>query len=640
MIPTAGLCIGTQPHRPMINGGEDVMKRRILSLLLAAVMLLTVLPYLPIEADAHKIVMTAEEFIDCLWVAYSRPNYYYNSFPYNLGYYDGSRISFDCWNLGKAIIWTKGEIVNNYTAGAYAKMDTSCGLGDWDGEQIIREAPNCGSDFTDLVPGEWLYMDNHTGYYVGDGQVIECTAGWDVWAITVSQIDKYGRRSRNGVYNGYWKLHGMVPWLDYSGDQETWVEAASFDPMVYRDRNQDLSPSLTDAQLKEHWLERGIKEGRPSSTILDLGFYLANNPDLKSAFGNDYEKVYEHFVTSGYKEYRKSSALFDGKYYTERYPEVAASFKDEYLRHYVQNGQAEGRRASLTFDPDYYWHIRPDVYDAWPNDYTMCARHYAGHGINAQVEAYDNEHPVITNATISNVTADGYTVTCTATDDWGISKVVFPAWTVHNGQDDLAEQFMATQKGTKDGDIYTFRVKASEHNFEGGQYVTHIYAVDKGGNTTQLVLDTVVVEDPVEETELLLTDKTPFVLDGTLLKNVTSGTAVESLLAQFDNEVLEVRHKDGYILTGTDTVGTGATVSLYNGDKLVDSATVVVLGDVDGTAEVNTTDLVRIRSAFYGTLTMAEAERCAADVDKNGSIDTTDYLRIKAYFLEEFDLYD
>jgi hypothetical protein len=133
VIPTAGLCIGTQTHRPMINGGEDVMKRRILSLLLAVVMLLTVLPYLPIEADAHKIVMTAEEFIDCLWVAYSRPNYYYNSFPYNLGYYDGSRISFDCWNLGKAIIWTKGEIVNNYTAGAYAKMDTSCGLGDWDG---------------------------------------------------------------------------------------------------------------------------------------------------------------------------------------------------------------------------------------------------------------------------------------------------------------------------------------------------------------------------------------------------------------------------------------------------------------------------------------------------------------------------
>lgn len=124
--------------------------------------------------------MTAEEFIDCLWTAYNRPNYYYNSYPYNLGYYDGSRISFDCWNLGKAIIWTEGEIVNNYTVGAYAQMDASCGLGDWDGLTIIKEAPNCSTDFTELVPGEWLYKDNHTGYYVGNGQVIECTAGWGV----------------------------------------------------------------------------------------------------------------------------------------------------------------------------------------------------------------------------------------------------------------------------------------------------------------------------------------------------------------------------------------------------------------------------------------------------------------------------
>ena len=61
------------------------------------------------------------------------------------------------------------------------------------------------------------------------------------------------------------------------------MEAACFDAMVYRDRNQDLSPTLTDAQLKEHWLNYGIKQGRASSTILDLGFYLANNPDLQSS---------------------------------------------------------------------------------------------------------------------------------------------------------------------------------------------------------------------------------------------------------------------------------------------------------------------------------------------------------------------
>jgi hypothetical protein len=331
--------------------------------------------------------------------------------------------------------------------------------------------------------------------------------------------------------------------------------------------------------------------------------------------------------------------LFDGNYYTKKYPEVADSFKDEYLRHYVQNGQAEGRRASLTFDPNYYWHIRPDVYNAWPDDYTMCARHYAGHGVNAQVEAYDNEHPVISNVTISNVTADGYTVSCTAKDDWGISKVVFPTWTTQNGQDDLAENFMNTQKGTRNGDTYTFQVKASDHNNEGGQYITHIYAVDKGGNQTQLVLDAVVVEDPIIETDIILSNSASYTLDGTLLKDVTSDTTVQSLLTHFNNEVLEVLDKDGNTITGTAIVGTGATINLYNGSQIVDSATVIVLGDVDGNGSVNTTDYTRIKSLFQNTFTMDEIETCAADVDKNGVVDSTDYLRIKAYFLEKFDLY-
>lgn len=134
------------------------------------------------------------------------------------------------------------------------------------------------------------------------------------------------------------------------------------------------------------YLGTAAKQGRASSAILDLGFYLANNPDLQSS--SDYEKVYNHFITNGYKEYRKSSALFDGSYYTKKSPDVVSSSGDEYLRHYVESGQAEGRRASLTFDPDYYRYIRPDVYEAWPDDYTMCARHYAGHGINARIEAH------------------------------------------------------------------------------------------------------------------------------------------------------------------------------------------------------------------------------------------------------------
>ena len=90
--------------------------------------------------------------------------------------------------------------------------------------------------------------------------------------------------------------------------------------------------------------------------------------------------------------------------------------------------------------------------------------------------------------TFSNVSAAGYTVTCKVTDDWGVSKVAFPTWTVANDQDDLAADFLNTQKGTKNGNTYTFRVNASAHNNETGAYVTHIYATDCAGNRVSLPL--------------------------------------------------------------------------------------------------------------------------------------------------------
>ena len=199
--------------------------RSFLCLAIAIMLFMTSFPVsdFAIEANAvtNRIVMTADEFIECLKIASSRKNKYNNQYPYNLGYYNGSEISWDCWNLGKSIIWTNGAIVNNYTEGTYAKVDTSCGLGDWDGLTIVQQAPNFSNDFSNLVPGEWLYLNGHTGYYIGNGQVIECTGGsWGIYGITYSQIDGNGNRSRNGKAEGKWLYHGMVPWLDYTTNSE------------------------------------------------------------------------------------------------------------------------------------------------------------------------------------------------------------------------------------------------------------------------------------------------------------------------------------------------------------------------------------------------------------------------------------
>jgi hypothetical protein len=413
---------------------------------------------------------------------------------------------------------------------------------------------------------------------------------------------------------------------------ETWQEKAAFDVMFYRDRNPDIA-HYSDDELKKHWLESGIKEGRASSPVLDLGFYYGNNKDLQEEYGKDYEKLYDHFINHGYKEKRKSSALFDGTYYCENNPEIYAEYGDNYMKHYAETGIKEGRRGSLTFDPDYYWVIRPDVWDAWPAHYEMCAKHYAGHGIMEEIEAYDNKAPVISNAVVSNVTSSGYTVTCTVTDNWGIEFVSFPTWTTLNNQDDLAEDFFNTQRGTKvgDTDTYTFTVKASDHNNELGEYATHIYAKDKGGNLVNIELAPIIVKDGSLE-QITLNSNSKYELDGTLIGNVTVSTTVTVLLSQFENNDLKVTDKNGKELASNAAVGTGAKINLYDGGVLIDSLTVVVLGDVDGNAAINTTDYMRVKSGFLGDFIFNEVEGIAADVDKNGKINGTDYIKIKGQF--------
>lgn len=418
-------------------------------------------------------------------------------------------------------------------------------------------------------------------------------------------------------------------------EEETWVEKACFDAMVYRDRYPDLA-GLNDEQLKNHWLKNGIKEGRSASVIFDVAYYLDNNADLKAAFGTDYAAAYEHFITKGYKEHRKFSRVVDGNYYCEKYPDVASGYKELFLLHYIDHGMKEGRRASAEFDANYYWFIRPDVAEAWPGNYEMAARHYAGHGIREGIVACDKQNPVISNVQFSNITTDGYTVTCTVTDNWGVSSVAFPTWTVLNDQDDLAADFLNTQRGTKNGNTYTFNVKTSDHNNEVGLYVTHIYATDKGGNVVSLQLDPIEVLNP----EIAPLSSSDYHVSDAMLLNVKAQTTVNALLAQLENGDLEVLDSYGYVLSGTAVVGTGAQVNLYQNGEIVDTVIVTVLGDLDGSGTIDSSDYLRLKAAVMSKFALTDAQRAAADVDGSGKVNSADYQKIRDYFLGISDLYE
>ncbi len=267
-----------------------------------------------------------------------------------------------------------------------------------------------------------------------------------------------------------------------------------------------------------------------------------------------------------------------------------------------------------------------------------CAGNMSSIAPEAVLVRNDDVPPVITNAVVSDITEEGYTVTCTVTDDWGVNSVSFPTWTQLNDQDDLAEEFMKTQLGTKNGDTYTFYVKTADHNNETGVYITHIYAKDCAGNVVNLELNPIKVGIPALEKITLLTSS-GYTRGDTFLSSVRPSTAIDTLLAEFENEALEVVDKNGTVLTGSALVGTGSIINLYSSDALLDTVTVVIIGDVDGDGRVKSTDYMRIKSAFIRTFTLNEVENSAADVDGNNKIDATDYMRVKAQFLGEYNLY-
>lgn len=110
------------------------------------------------------------------------------------------------------------------------------------------------------------------------------------------------------------------------------------------------------------------------------------------------------------------------------------------------------------------------------------SRCYSG---KLQFTTVDNEKPIITNVRITNVTEDGYTISCNVTDNYKVNRVQFPTWTIYNGQDDLAGDWSTNVsfRGQKNGNTYSFRVTRASHNSEYGIYRTHIYAFDEAGNS-------------------------------------------------------------------------------------------------------------------------------------------------------------
>ena len=155
--------------------------------------------------------MKANAFINKLKEIANLPTIYYSVAGGDWAKWNGTKWNFDCVILVKAILWGWNGNKNHPHGGA---IYGSNGVYDDGANEIINRCKNVSNDFKNISVGELLWMQGHVGVYIGNGQVIECTAAWDK-KVQYSSIGSNGERSRNGIRKGSWLKHGKLPYIEY-----------------------------------------------------------------------------------------------------------------------------------------------------------------------------------------------------------------------------------------------------------------------------------------------------------------------------------------------------------------------------------------------------------------------------------------
>ena len=181
---------------------------------------------------------------------------------------------------------------------------------------------------------------------------------------------------------------------------------------------------------------------------------------------------------------------------------TTANGQDDLLRDWNTNPKARGTQNGDT------WTFHVDIADHNNEGGEYCTDIHAydkygnASSLGAPRISVDTEAPVISNVKVSNITTEGYDVSCTVTDNVGVNRVVFPTWTVLNDQDDLAAAWWdvdhTATRGTRNDDTWSFHVNIADHNNERGAYLTHIYAYDDAGNRSAVgsEIGKIIVPEP------------------------------------------------------------------------------------------------------------------------------------------------
>lgn len=116
---------------------------------------------------------------------------------------------FDCVCFIKGLLWDwVGDPSQQYGGAKYQ----SNGVPDIGANSMIKVCQDVSTDFSNIQPGEAVWITGHIGLYIGNGLAVECTYRWaDGVQITavhnIGKIDGYNGRK--------WTKHGKLPWIEY-----------------------------------------------------------------------------------------------------------------------------------------------------------------------------------------------------------------------------------------------------------------------------------------------------------------------------------------------------------------------------------------------------------------------------------------
>lgn len=160
---------------------------------------------------------------------------------------------FDCVNLYKALLWGWNGDATKEKGGA--KYGTN-GVPDTNANGLFDRCSGKTTDFSEIVPGEAVWIPGHFGMYVGNGLVVECTPGWDD-GVQITYLANVGKVS--GYHGRTWNKHGKLPYLDY-GDASS--DIGTVQPIMLGDRMLKKGCTGNDVkQLQERLILLGYDCG-------------------------------------------------------------------------------------------------------------------------------------------------------------------------------------------------------------------------------------------------------------------------------------------------------------------------------------------------------------------------------------------